>query len=218
MRILIVEDNQDLSNELRKILSDIGFAVDCTHEGKEGSFLGRTTEYDLIIADISLPEKTGKQMVEEIRKSGKQCPILIMSGNNDTATKANLLRQYADDYLTKPFDIRELLARVYALLRRPRSIVPTILTHGDISLQVERGVVTKGKKDIYLTRKEFALLHYFMRHPQETLSREHLLEHVWDMNVDPFSNTVEVHVRNIRRKLGESLIETVPSVGYRLKF
>lgn len=216
MRILIIEDSQALCQELKEILSGIGFAIDCSYDGNAGSYLGRTNEYDLIIADISLPEKTGKSAVEEIRACGKTCPILMMSGNDDPATKASLLREYADDYITKPFDVRELIARIHALLRRPRNCVPTILELGDVALHEDTGVVTKSNKELYLTRKEFTLLKYFMRHPNQPITREQLLEHVWDMSVDPFSNTVEMHVRNLRKKIGQAAIRTVQGVGYKL--
>jgi len=216
MRVLIIEDNQALCKELKEILSGIGFAIDCVHDGTTGSYLGRTNEYDLIVADISLPKKTGKNVVQDIRKKGITCPILMMSANNDPAVKAMLLRQYVDDYITKPFDVRELIARIHALLRRPRNCTPTVLKVGSMILHEDSGIVTKEKEEVYLTRKEFTLLKYFMRHPNQAITREQLLEHVWDMSVDPFSNTVEMHVRNLRKKIGQSTIRTVQGVGYKL--
>ncbi len=220
MRILIVEDEKDIRDFVAKSLKAESFAVDTAADGEKGSFLARTNDYDLIILDNIMPKKSGLQVCEEIRKDGKTVPILILSVKSETTAKVDLLNAGADDYLTKPFSLDELLARVRALLRRPTQIENEILQIDDLIVDTSRQTVRRGGKDIYLTRKEFALLKYLLKNQGIVLSRGMIMEHVWDMTADPFSNTIESHILSLRRKIDtkgkKKLIHTVPGRGYKI--
>ena len=220
MRILIVEDEKDIRDFVAKSLKAESFAVDTAADGEKGSFLARTNDYDLIILDNIMPKKSGLQVCEEIRKDGKTVPILILSVKSETNAKVDLLNAGADDYLTKPFSLDELLARVRALLRRPTQIENEILQIDDLIVDTSRQTVRRGGKDIYLTRKEFALLKYLLKNQGIVLSRGMIMEHVWDMTADPFSNTIESHILSLRRKIDtkgkKKLIHTVPGRGYKI--
>ena len=220
MRILLVEDEQQIYDFLKMSLEAECFVVDTAQDGEKGSYLGRTENYDLIILDNMLPGKDGLHVCKEIRESGKVCPILILSVRSETTTKIDLLNAGADDYLIKPFSLQELLARVRALLRRPQRIEKAVVRIGELALDSQTHIVTYGEKEIVLTRKEFILLEFLMKNANNVLSRGMILEHVWDMSVDPFSNTIESHIMALRKKLeaGKSgkLIFTVPGIGYKL--
>ncbi len=221
MKILIVEDDDKIRAFLKDSLESEFFAVDAVSDGETGSYCGRTNEYDLVILDNQLPKKNGIDVCREIRDNGKTMPILILSVRSETVTKTQLLDAGADDYLTKPFELAELLARVRALLRRPLAIEAEILQVKDIELDVRRSVVKKREKPIKLTRKEFMLLQYLMQNRGTVLSRGMILEHVWDMSADIFSNTIESHILSLRKKIGDTdskrrLIETVPGRGYKI--
>ncbi|MDP3963458.1 MAG: response regulator transcription factor [bacterium] len=220
MRLLLVEDSPDITQFLKPALEAAHFAVDVSEDGERGSYLARTTDYDLIILDNILPKKNGIEVCKEIRQDGKMVPILMISVKSAVSEKVSLLDAGADDYLVKPFTIEELMARVRALLRRPQQFKEDIMTIGDLVIDVACQRVERDQKDVYLTRKEFMLLEYMARHQGTVLSRSMLLEHVWDMNVDPFSNTIESHIASLRRKIDatskKKLIHTVPSRGYRL--
>ncbi len=219
MRILIVEDEKEILNFLKVSLEAECFVVDMAEDGEGGSYLARTNDYDLIILDNMLPKKSGREICEEIRKDGKNVPILMLSVKSETTTKIDLLNAGADDYLTKPFSFEELLARARALLRRPKQIESETIRVKDLSLDTKKHLAKKGDREIYLTRKEFILLEYLMRNPGLVLSRGMIMEHVWDMHADPFSNTVESHILNIRKKIDSKskikLIHTVPGRGYK---
>ncbi len=220
MRILIVEDDEDIRKMLVKNLKAESFAVDATADGERGSFLARTSEYDLIILDYLLPKKDGGEICTELRACGKTMPVLILSVNATPEEKIRLLNLGADDYMTKPFSYAEVVARIRALARRPRHQEPSVLRVGSLTVNPSNQDVLWRKRQIYLTRKEFALLEYLVRHPGEVLSRGMIMEHVWDMESDPFSNTVEAHVFNLRKKLSLNkcqCIYTVPGRGYRLE-
>lgn len=220
MRILLVEDSKEIINFLKPSLEAEHFAVDVAEDGEKGSFLGRTNDYDLIILDIILPKKSGLEVCREIREKGKTAPIIVLSVKSETVTKVELLNAGADDYLIKPFSLEELLARIRALLRRPKQIKGDILEIDDLILDTKRCSVKRGKKEIHLTRKEFMLLEYLLRNMGIVLSRGMIMEHVWDMNVDPFSNTIESHILSLRRKMDfpgkKKLIHTVSGRGYKL--
>lgn len=219
MRILIVEDETKIRDYLKKNLEAECYAVDTGADGQEGINLANLNQYDLIILDNVMPKKTGLEVCTELRQLGSKVPILLLSVQSDTDIKVQALNAGADDYLTKPFSLSELLARVRALLRRPQSFEPEIHTYNDLIVDTKRHSVTKEGQEITLTRKEFMLLSYLMQNKGIVLSRGMIMEHVWDINADPFSNTIETHVASIRRKIGDSeaspYITTVSGCGYR---
>lgn len=221
MRLLVIDDDQELANSLKVCLQNKGFVVDLAHNGDQASFLGRTNHYDLILLDLVLPKKNGLDVCKEIKAEEKNVPILVLSAKTETPTKIELLNAGADDYLTKPFSFEELLARIRAILRRPPEIVGEVIKVGPLSLDTKKRLVLKNEKNIILTRKEFSLLEYLMRNPGIVLSRKIILEHVWDVNADPFSNTLETHILNLRKKIDirrrQKLIQTVPGEGYKIK-
>lgn len=221
MRLLIVEDEVEILNFLKKSLESECYVVDTAKDGERGSYLARTNEYDLIILDNIMPKKTGLEVCEDIRKDGKNTPILILSVKSEITTKVDLFNAGADDYLTKPFSVDELLARIKALLRRPKQIESEVLQINDLTLDVSKHEVMRGGQEINLTRKEFMLLKYMMKNQGTVLSRSMIMEHVWDMSVDPFSNTIESHIVSLRKKVDlpgkKKLIRTVAGRGYRIE-
>jgi DNA-binding response OmpR family regulator len=220
MKVLIVEDDKQIREFLKPSLEAEYFVVDTAEEGLTGSELARNNTYDLIILDNVLPGKNGYDICKDIRSQGKSTPIIILSVVADTPKKVDLLNCGADDYLTKPFSFEELVARIRALLRRPTEFKAEVLVADDLQLDTAQHSVHRSGQDIYLTRKEFELLEYLMRNQGRVLSRGMIMEHVWDMNADPFSNTIETHILNLRRKIdagGKSkLIQTLPGRGYRI--
>ena len=223
MRILIVEDEQKLAEGIKKGLEKRGYAVDMVDDGEKA--LTRLSvhrgDYDLVILDLMLPSKSGYEVCEEARARGVTVPILVLTARNEVENKVRLLLSGADDYLVKPFSFEELLARVHALLRRPVSTIPDVLKVADIELDPSEHIVRRNGEEVPLTLKEFTLLEYFLRHPNEVVNREDLLSHLWDFNYESFSNVIDVHVKNLRRKLDTpnepSLIETVRGIGYRFR-
>lgn len=219
MRILIVEDEKDISRFLKAGFAAESFVADIAEDGEKGSYLARTNDYDLIILDNMLPLKTGRQVCEEIRKAKISTPILMLSVKSETTMKVDLLNAGADDYLTKPFSLDELLARSRALLRRPEKIIDQVFTAHGLTVDIAKQVVSRGNQEIYLTRKEFMLLEYLLRNRGAVVSRSMILEHVWDMSVDPFSNTIEAHIMSLRKKIDTKtvkLIQTVSGRGYKI--
>lgn len=221
MRVLIVEDEERLAKSLVKGLTAYGFAADYITNGEKA--LTRISlyrnDYDAIVLDLMLPGMNGKEVCEAMRKNGINIPVLILTARNDLEDKVNLLNTGADDYLTKPFALQELVARLNALWRRPEQTQPVILAVGDISLDTSTRVVRKDGDVVPLTLKEFMLLEYFMRNPGRVINREEILEHLWDFEFTGFSNVVDVHVKNLRKKLGGKdgrRIATVRGVGYQL--
>lgn len=223
MRILIIEDEEKLAESLKKGLEKSGYAADYLTDGETGQRRIEVSHmnYDLIILDLMLPKKNGFEICQAVRKRGVMVPILILTARDMTDDKILALDSGADDYLVKPFSFEELLARIRALLRRPVEAMPTELTVRDILLKPTEREVWRGDRKIDLTLKEFELLHYLMRHPNEVLNREDIYLHLWDFEDNSFSNIIDVHVKNLRRKLedhgAEKIVETVRGVGYRLK-
>ena len=222
MRVLVVENNPLSTDRLKAAFKAKCFAVDVARDGEQASYLARTNDYDIIILDLMLPKKSGLEVCKEIRKSGKTMPILVISGKSDTTSKVDLLNAGADDYMVKPLSVRELQARMRALLRRPEQIENEIITIDDLTLDVKKQLLTRGKKEIYLTCKEYALLEYLMTHQDTVLSRGIIMEHVWGMDADPFSNAIEAHIASLRRKIDSKrknkLIHTYSGRGYKMSF
>ncbi len=223
MRILIIEDEEKLAESLKKGLEKSGYAVDYLTDGEAGQRRIETSHknYDIIILDLMLPKKSGFEICQAIRKRGIVTPILILTARDMTDDKILALDSGADDYLVKPFSFEELLARIRALLRRPVEAMPTEFTAKDIILKPTEREVWRADKKIDLTLKEFELLYYLMRHPGEVLNREDIYVHLWDFEDNSFSNIIDVHVKNLRRKLedrgDDKIVETIRGVGYRLK-
>lgn len=222
MRIFIAEDQVKLAKAIKRGLEHHGFAVDHIANGAEAAahLIIHHASYDAIILDLMLPGRTGLEICTALRERGIHTPILILTAKNAVADKVVLLNTGADDYLTKPFSFAELTARLQALMRRPDAALPAELVVGKLRLDPGKHKVFVEEREVKLTAKEFALLEFFMRHPEQILDRERILDHVWDFNFNSFSNVVDVHVKNLRKKLGQSeeriFIETVEGVGYRL--
>lgn len=220
MRILVIEDEEGIAKFLKAGLESEYFAVDLAEDGEKGSYLAKTNDYDMIILDNMLPKKNGAEVCQEIRATGKNTPIIMLSARGEMGIKVELLNKGADDYMTKPFSLEELLARIRALLRRPHYVSSEVLTIDDLVMDTKRHTVKRGEKEIYLTRKEFMLLEYLLKHRDSVVSRGMIMEHVWDMNADPFSNTIESHILNVRKKISakgkKNLIHTLPGVGYKI--
>ena len=220
MRLLIVEDQPELLSSLKARLQEECFVVDTATDGVKGSFLGRTNDYDLIILDNHLPGKNGIEVCKDIRTSNRQIPIIILSVLNDPAQKVDLLEAGADDYLTKPFSFPELMARIRAILRRPQEIMSPLIEIDDLILDSKTHEARRGDTEIYLTKKEFMLLEFLMKNLGRVVSRGDILEHVWDVNADPFSNTIETHILSLRKKIDTAprrkLIHTISGRGYKI--
>lgn len=223
MRILIVEDEEKLAQGLREGLESHGYAVDTIGNGAKAfsRIIVNHIDYDLILLDLTLPDMGGLEITKGIRSRDITTPILILTAKTEVDSKVDLLLSGADDYLVKPFSFEELSARIKALFRRPKKSLPQILKVGSIELNPVSRKVSKGKNEVSLTLKEFVLLEYFMSNPNKVVNREELLSHLWDFNYSSFSNVVDVHIKNLRKKLGSKdvggVLETVRGVGYRLK-
>lgn len=219
MKVLVIEDEKKIRDFLVKGLEEEYYEVDTASDGEEGLDLLRLNRYDVVILDNIMPKLTGVEVCSMARTSGIQTPIIILSVLTKPSQKVTLLNSGADDYLAKPFLFRELKARIHALLRRPHKLEAQIMKVADIELNNTTHEVRRGDKLIPLTKKEFMLLRYLMRNKNTVFSRFTLLEDVWDMNVDPFSNTIQVHILSLRKKLGDrkqEIIQTVQGVGYKI--
>ena len=220
MKILVVEDDRKVAGFIEQGLREEGYAVDLAPDGDEATMLAHVYEYDLLVLDVMLPKKTGLQVAAELRREGSKTPILMLTARDATEDVVRGLDAGADDYLTKPFKFEELLARVRALVRRGGASRTELLRYGPVELDRLKHKAKVNGKRLDLTPKEFQLLEHFMLRPEEVLRRTELLEKVWDMQFDPESNVVDVHVGNLRRKLkdaaGVEMIHTVRGVGFRL--
>ncbi len=221
MHILVVEDDRKVASFIQKGLTEEGYVVDVATDGEEGSLKAAVGEYDVIVLDVMLPERSGYELARELRREGSTAPILMLTARDTTEDIVRGLDSGADDYLTKPFAFDELLARIRALMRREGVDRTQILRFRDLELDHRKHEAKRGGRVLELTPKEFQLLEHFMLHPEEVVTRTKLLDKVWELEFDPESNVVDVHVGNLRRKLtleGEQqLIETIRGVGYRLK-
>lgn len=221
MKILIIEDEIGIANLISESLKFENYLVDNAYNGNDGLDLALINQYDLIILDIMLPDISGLDICKEIRKNQINTPIIMLTARNTTEDKIIGLDTGADDYLIKPFDLDELLARIRALLRRgSKNISDNTIKIGNLTLNTKTHDVFRAQKKIILTNKEFKLLELLMRKPNEVISRNEILEHVWDTDTDPFSNTVEVHIRYLRQKIdgnfGHKMIQTVRGSGYKI--
>lgn len=220
MRILIIEDDPLLRESLKRGLKSEGFVVDTAEDGENGSYVARTNTYSLIILDYMLPYKNGDQICKDLRENGVNTPIIITSVRSEISEKVELFKVGADDYLCKPYSFLELLARIKTLLKRPYSIQETVMTLDDLTINIESQQVDISGERVYLTRKEFMLLGCMARRCGKVLTRTEIMEEVWNNDSDPFSNTVEAHIRNLRKKLEQKsnkrLIHTIPGRGYKL--
>jgi len=218
MKILIVEDDRDTAQMVRLGLLSDSHTIEIADNGADGSFMARSFEYDAIILDQALPRKSGIAVCREIRAAGKMTPVMFLSVHDDCETKVSAFEGGADDYMTKPFSIAELGARIRAVTRRPAIISCPLLSIEDLVLDCERYTVRRASQPIRLTRKEFNLLAYLMRNRGVVVSRALLMEHVWTADSDPFSNTVEAHIRNVRKKINaggrQNLIKNIAGRGY----
>lgn len=221
MKILVVEDEKKMSNFIARGLKEEGYVVDTAPDGEVGWDYASSNEYDLYIFDWMLPKLNGIALCRKVREGGQKTPILMLTVKDAVEDKIKGLDEGADDYLTKPFHFDELLARVRALLRRPRDLKDeVILQSGNLKVDLLSRQTWIEEREIELSQKEFALLEYLLRRKGKVVSRSQIAEHVWDMNFDPMSNTIDVYINFIRKKIDEpdqkSRIETVRGVGYRI--
>jgi two-component system, OmpR family, response regulator len=216
MRILVVEDDKDLARQLKNALSGAGYAVDVAHDGEEGHFLGDTEPYDVIILDLGLPVMDGVSVLKQWRRDGRKMPVLILTARDRWSEKVAGFDAGADDYVTKPFQVEEVLARIRALIRRAAGHASAELECGGLIINSGSGRVTVDGAPIKLTAQEFRLLDYLMHHKGKIVSRTELTEHIYDQDFDRESNTIEVFVGRLRKKLGADYIHTVRGLGYRL--
>jgi len=217
MRILVVEDEPDLRRQLKAALADIGYVVDEAADGEEGQYLGENEAYDAIVLDIGLPLMDGISVLERWRKADLKTPVLILTARDRWSDKVSGLDAGADDYLVKPFRMEELLARLRALIRRSAGRPSAELACGPVVLNTRSGKVTVDGAPVRLTAQEYRLLEYLMHHPDKVVSRSELTEHIYDQDFDRDSNTIEVFVNRIRKKLPVEIIKTVRGLGYRVE-
>jgi DNA-binding response OmpR family regulator len=221
MKILLVEDDRKVAGFIEQGLREEGYVVDIARDGDEATTMAHVNDYDVILLDVVLPKKNGFQIAAELRREGRSTPILMLTSRDATEDVVRGLDAGADDYLPKPFQFDELVARIRALFRRGGAERLEVLRYGPVALDRLRHVAVVNDQRLDLTPKEFQLLEYFLLHPEEVVRRTTLLEKVWDMHFDPDSNVVDVHVGNLRRKLvqaaGEPLVATVRGVGFSLR-
>ena len=214
MRLLVVEDDRDLNRQIVSALEHAGYAVDRAHDGEEGQFLGETEPYDAVVLDLGLPKKDGIGVLEAWRKAGRAMPVLLLTARDSWSDKVQGFDAGADDYVAKPFHMEEVLARVRALLRRAVGHASSDFTCGPVRLDTSAGRVTVEGNAVKLTSHEYRLLAYLMHQAGRVVSRSELVEHLYDQDFDRDSNTVEVFIGRLRKKLGVDVIETVRGLGY----
>src|SRR3989441_1977994 len=222
MRVLIIEDEPRLAENVARTLRETaGYAVDVAADGQEGLFLAESTPYDAVLLDLMLPKLDGMQVLKRIRESGQHTPVLVLTARDDKESVVALLNAGADDYLTKPFDLGELLARTKALIRRGKGQPSPVVTIGDLQLNTANRAVQRAGRTIMLTAMEYRVLEYLAHRPGAVVSKTELLEHLYDYNWEKFSNVIEVYISGLRRKLDDGsdrqLIHTVRGQGYVLQ-
>lgn len=216
MRILVVEDDRDLNRQLVTACRDAGYAVDAAFDGEEGHFLGDTEPYDAVVLDIGLPKMDGLSVLEAWRRDGRLVPVLLLTARDRWSDKVAGIDAGADDYVAKPFHMEEVLARLRALTRRAAGRASNEVEVGRVRLDVKAGRLTVDGNPIRLTSHEFRLIQYLMLHMDKVISRTELVEHLYDQDFDRDSNTIEVFVGRLRKKMGIDFIETVRGLGYRV--
>ena len=214
MRLLVIEDDKDLNRQLVSALEQAGYAVDHAFDGEEGAYLGETEPYDAVILDLGLPKKDGLSVLDGWRKAGKRMPVLILTARDRWSDKVQGFDAGADDYVAKPFHMEEVLARLRALVRRAAGHATSELVCGAVRLDTKAGRVAVDGNPVKLTSHEFRLLSYMMHHAGRIVSRTELVEHIYDQDFDRDSNTIEVFVGRLRKKLGVDVIQTMRGLGY----
>ena len=221
MKVLVVEDEAKIADFTRKGLEEAGFVEDDANHGDDGYHLATTGGYDAIVLDIMLPGRDGISILRQLREQKNATPVILLTARSELNERLDGLNQGADDYLTKPFYIEELVARIHALMRRASGNEISVLKAADLSVNLITREVTRGGESVELTTREFALLTYLMRSPGRVYTRTQIHEHVWNYDFDPGTNLVDVYVQRVRKKLGgggkPALIETVRGVGYRMR-
>lgn len=216
MRALVVEDDPDLARQMKEALDGAGYATDVAGDGEEGHYLGDVEPYDIVILDLGLPKQDGVTVLQRWRKDGRRMPVLILTARDRWSEKVAGFDAGADDYVTKPFHMEELLARIRALVRRAAGQVSSVITCGLLELDTRSARVTVDGRLVKLTALEYRLLAYLAHHQGRVVSRTELTEHLYEYDADRDSNTIEVFVGRLRRKLGVDLIQTVRGLGYHL--
>jgi two-component system OmpR family response regulator len=216
LRLLVVEDDPDLNRQLATALGDAGYAVDCAFDGEEGHFLGDTEPYDAVVLDIGLPKMDGLSVLEQWRRDARNMPVLILTARERWSDKVAGMDAGADDYVAKPFHMEEVLARIRALLRRSAGHASNEIECGTVRLDTKSSRVTADGQPIKLTSHEYRVFAYLMLHRDRVVSRTELIEHLYEQDFDRDSNTVEVFIGRLRKKLPGNLIKTVRGLGYRL--
>lgn len=221
MRILLVEDDARMAGFIRRGLREENYTVDVARDGEEGLYLAQLNGYDLVILDLLLPKKSGLEVLKTLRLEKITSPVLILTAKDKPSDKAAGLDAGADDYLIKPFSFEEFLARIRALLRRRGDLIPTVLKALDLEMDTLRHRATRAGRELTLTNREYEMLEYFLRHPNELVTRSALAEHVWEHDFDTFSNVIDVFLARLRRKIDDGarvrLLHTVRGSGYMLK-
>jgi len=220
MKILIVDDEPSIAEFLKQGLEAKMFFVEIASDGERGAFLGRTGNYDLILLDYSLPKLNGAEVLKEIRREKKHIPVIMLSVKSELKIKQEMFNLGVDDYLTKPFLFDELILRIEAILKRPAKNEGELFKIDNLTLNTRNKVIKRGGQEVYLTRREFALIEYLMHNRGRIVSRQQILEHVWDYNSDPFSNSIEAHMASLRKKINiknnRNLIHNFAGRGYKL--
>jgi DNA-binding response OmpR family regulator len=216
MRVLLVEDDVELARRLREALEEAGFAVDVAHDGEDGLFIGETNALDAAILDLGLPKLSGMEVLRKWRAGGRNFPILVLTARGAWTERVEGLNAGADDYMGKPFQAAEVVARIRALVRRSAGKAAAVLTHGDIVLDPGASSVTIGGAPVEITARELRILAYLMHRPGRIVSQSELIDHVYSMEESRESNTIEVYIARLRKKIGHDRIKTLRGLGYRL--
>jgi two-component system OmpR family response regulator len=214
VRALVVEDETLLSRQLSTALAEAGYAVDCAADGERAEFLGQTEEYDIVVLDLGLPKVDGLSVLRRWRDAGITVPVMILTARGSWSEKVQGIDSGADDYMSKPFRMEELLARLRGLIRRARRLASAELHCGPVTLDTRAGRVTRDGHPVKLTALEFRVLSYLMHHSGRVVAQSELTEHIYSINSDRDSNTIEVFVARLRRKIGPGVIDTVRGLGY----